>query len=312
MSLNMRKKTIVVIALALLVPLMLSAQAPLSSTIWLRITDDAGGRDSLIFGNHMNATFCTDTALGENQGPPSPPGFSAVFLNIPGRVDCFTTNGQLKKDLRDYSNATRKDTFFINFRNADSTAAFPNVSATLHWPIRDSLLLRCDSLFLYDRSAGAVIPGRINMFNQDSVVLTGVYDPFGGNPSAPDVKIRIYKFGSRLVDGVEPDKQGTVPKSFALHQNYPNPFNPTTSMRFEVLNQALTDISVYNILGQKVTTLVSREMSRGSYTATWNGLSDQGLAAPSGVYFVRMSARSTGSGGKEEFFSAVRKLVLMK
>jgi hypothetical protein len=149
------------------------------------------------------------------------------------------------------------------------------------------------------------------MLAQDSLTVMGAYDLFGNNPSAPLVKLRIFKYSTHLVDGIQPDKQ-PIPKSFALHQNYPNPFNPTTTMRFEILNQAMTDISVYNILGQKVSTLISREMSRGTYTATWNGLSDQGLASPSGVYFVRMSAHSNAAGGKEEFFSAVRKLVLMK
>ena len=313
MSWHLLKKIMVASALSLFLPLLLWAQAPVSATAWITITDDAGGHDSLTFGTHMTATYCVDTALGENQSPPYPPGFAAVFTSIPGRVNCFSSLGLIKKDLRDFSSATKKDTFDILFQNLDSAARLPNVSITLRWPIVDSLLRRCDSMFLVDRSFGTVISGRIDMMAQSSVILTGMYDDVtpGPNISAPQVKLRIYRYGSHIVDGVTEESR-RVPRSFALHQNYPNPFNPTTTLRFDILNQALTDISVFNILGEKVATLVSREMPRGSFTTTWNGLSDQGFASPSGVYFVRMSAHPTGAAGKEEFFSAVRKLVLMK
>src|SRR5260221_14002311 len=127
------------------------------------------------------------------------------------------------------------------------------------------------------------------------------------------MKIKVFRYGVHqpYTDAVPADNQ-TAPRSYALHQNYPNPFNPTTSIQFDLLQRAFTDISVYNLLGQKVATLVSREVAAGVYTTTWNGESDRGVPATSGVYFVRMSAQSTGNNGKEEHFSAVRKLVLMK
>src|SRR6266446_4804884 len=81
-----------------------SAFAQMSSTFWLDIRDDVGGHDSLVFGTHALATYCVDTALGENYSPPYPLGdFYAVFQSIPGRANCFTTLGIIKKDLRDFS-----------------------------------------------------------------------------------------------------------------------------------------------------------------------------------------------------------------
>src|SRR5258708_809778 len=87
--------------LTFLFPLMLSAQV--SSTMWLDIRDDVGGHDSLVFGTHQFATYCIDTALGENAWPPCacPIAFIAVFKSIPGRDECFGTLGISKKDLRD-------------------------------------------------------------------------------------------------------------------------------------------------------------------------------------------------------------------
>src|SRR3989442_15523788 len=166
---------------------------PSSTTFWLKIRDDVGGHDSLVFGNDRRATYCTDSALGENQGPPPPPGFSAVFLSIPGRVNCFTSFGLIKKDLRDFP-PSRKDTFQIRFQNTDSAAEQPNVSATLRWPERSYLAQRCDSMFIVDPS-GAILPNGIDMFARDSVILRQVYDPNGPNTSAPVFRFFIYIYG---------------------------------------------------------------------------------------------------------------------
>jgi len=64
------------------------------------------------------------------------------------------------------------------------------------------------------------------------------------------------------------------------------------------------------MLGQKVATLVSKELTAGTFSVVWNGMNDQGAAAPSGIYFARMVVRS--GEGRNGDFSAVRKLMLMK
>jgi hypothetical protein len=313
MNVKFRNQIMLVFMLVLLYPLTLSAQF-VSSTVWLDIRDDVGGHDSLVFGTHSLATYCIDTGLGENASPPAPPGgFFAAFQSILGRANCFTTLGIIKKDLRDFSSTAKKDTFFIDFTNLDSVAAQPGVNITLRWPDQAYLAARCDSMFLSDRSANLVIPTRINMFTQSSLVISGGYDPGGTNPSVPTVKIKIFRYGVHLpyTDAV-PAENSRAPKSFALYQNFPNPFNPTTSLQFDIVRQAATDISVYNVLGQRVATLISRVLAPGTYTAAWNGLNEQGAPVTSGVYFVRMSSQPGGGQGNEEHFSAVRKLVLMK
>src|ERR1041384_1982921 len=310
---DFRKLSMLVLTLALFLPLSLRAQF-VSSTTWLDIRDDVGGHDSLVYGTHMSATYCVDTGLGENYSPPDPPGgFFAKFQSIQGRANCFTTLGIIKKDLRDFASISKKDTFWIDFTNLDSVAQLPNVNITLRWPDAAYLAQRCDSMFMTDRVGGAVFAGRVDMMAQNSLVLTDAYDPFGNNITAPTVKIRIFRYGVHqpYVDAV-PTGNTAAPKSFSLHQNYPNPFNPSTSLQFDILDRASTDISVYNILGQKIATLVSRDLYAGTYTTSWNGMTDQGVAATSGVYFVRMSAQSIGGEGANEHFSAVRKLVLMK
>src|SRR6267143_2243748 len=164
-----------------------------SSIFWIKINDTVGGHDSLVFGFDQRATYCTDSALGENQAPPPPPGFWAVFLGIPGRANCFTSFGLIKKDFRDFS-PSRKDTFYIRFQNTDSAADLPNVSVTLRWPVATYLAQGCDSMFIVDPS-GSILTTRVNMFVSDSVVLPHVYDPYGTNPSAPVFRFFIYVYG---------------------------------------------------------------------------------------------------------------------
>jgi hypothetical protein len=89
-----------------------------------------------------------------------------------------------------------------------------------------------------------------------------------------------------------------LPATYALHQNYPNPFNPETTIRYDILHNTHVEISVYNTLGQKVTTLVNKQQKPGRYSISWNA----GNHA-SGVYFYVI---------RSEHFTKTRKLILLK
>ncbi len=75
------------------------------------------------------------------------------------------------------------------------------------------------------------------------------------------------------------------PASFTLYQNYPNPFNPTTNINYDVATSGLVTLEVYNLLGQKVSTLVNETKSAGSYTTRFDASS-----LSSGVYIARFTA----------------------
>ncbi|MCK4548286.1 MAG: T9SS type A sorting domain-containing protein [Candidatus Eisenbacteria sp.] len=90
---------------------------------------------------------------------------------------------------------------------------------------------------------------------------------------------------------------------YFLNQNIPNPFNPVTQIKFGLPRAGELDISIYNILGQKVIQLVSGRHEAGIYQATWDGTNPNGQPVASGIYFCRMEAGE---------FKKTRRLVMLK
>jgi hypothetical protein len=90
----------------------------------------------------------------------------------------------------------------------------------------------------------------------------------------------------------------TRPSGFSLSQNYPNPFNPVTNVEFSVSRTAHVKLDIFNIVGQKVRTLVDEEI-----VADWDGKDEQGNSVSSGIYFYRMQAND---------FSDMKKMLLVK
>ncbi len=82
---------------------------------------------------------------------------------------------------------------------------------------------------------------------------------------------------------VSADDYPSLVREFSLLQNYPNPFNPNTAIEFSVPAEGVVDLSVFNLNGQKVATLISGNVSAGSHRVDWNG-----TAAATGVYFYRL------------------------
>ena len=85
-----------------------------------------------------------------------------------------------------------------------------------------------------------------------------------------------------------------APSDFVLAQNVPNPFNAFTTIPFEVPSSAKgfpVELTIYDMAGQKVQTLLRGEVSAGQTTVTWNGRDSFGRPVASGIYFYRLEAR---------------------
>jgi hypothetical protein len=116
---------------------------------------------------------------------------------------------------------------------------------------------------------------------------------------------RYYQFGGidTILVSVDGD-DSSKPKRFSLSQNFPNPFNPGTRINYQIPNTGLVTLTVYDVLGREVETLVNEVQQAGTHAVSL----DAGRFA-SGVYFYRLQA-TTERGGQP--LVTVRKMVLLK
>ena len=82
----------------------------------------------------------------------------------------------------------------------------------------------------------------------------------------------------------------TLPLTFELKQNYPNPFNPSTVISYQVPQNEMVTLEIFNALGQKVRTLVNETKDAGQYKITWDGKNSSGNQLSSGIYLYRITA----------------------
>jgi hypothetical protein len=130
--------------------------------------------------------------------------------------------------------------------------------------------------------------------------------PYGHGPQGDAIRIYNYVRCVRTEKSnvsIHDDDSGTLPDLIALNQNHPNPFNPVTEIEFSLPRRCNVSLDVYNIIGQKVATIVDKSLSAGNYTATWNGTILSGNPAASGVYFYRLTAGD---------FADTKKMILLK
>jgi hypothetical protein len=100
-----------------------------------------------------------------------------------------------------------------------------------------------------------------------------------------------------------------IPQNYELYQNYPNPFNPATVIRYLVPVDSRVTMKIYTIAGQKVITLLDKDIPAGIYDLTWKGTAENGQKVASGTYIYLMKALSQ-DGGKQ--FTSSRKMILVR
>ena len=95
----------------------------------------------------------------------------------------------------------------------------------------------------------------------------------------------------------------TVPIKYALSQNYPNPFNPITSLQYDLPNNGLVNITIYDMMGRIVKTLVNSSQTAGYKSTQWDATNNQGEPVSAGVYLYKIQASD---------FSQTQKMILLK
>jgi hypothetical protein len=108
------------------------------------------------------------------------------------------------------------------------------------------------------------------------------------NQNDPDSSSIVYGRVELSIVGLELVQDQIVDK-FQLNQNYPNPFNPSTEITFNIAKPGKYELSIYNVLGQKIKTLAAKKFESGQKSVSWNGLNELGNQVSSGVYFYKLS-----------------------
>ena len=132
------------------------------------------------------------------------------------------------------------------------------------------------------------VPATISVENSTATARIGTFGEY-----------QLYYNPDVLSDGSQ-----AVPTEFALFQNFPNPFNPTTTIRYDLPEKSKVFLGIYNILGQRITTLISnKEETAGRKQVVWDGRNAFGSQVATGIYIYRLRA------GK---FTKVQKMLLIK
>ncbi len=149
---------------------------------------------------------------------------------------------------------------------------------------------------------GSLVDGVKLYYSQDGDIITlGMVDA-EGRKFIPKGKTEIIEIDGEveILSILAADKSSQpipfkfnniiLPREFSLDQNYPNPFNPTTTIKFALPKSSHVELEIFNILGQRVTTLINDQLDAGYYTAKWNSTDSQGREVATGVYFYRLRA----------------------
>jgi len=138
-------------------------------------------------------------------------------------------------------------------------------------------------------------------FNIKYEIRVGVFDVNSEKVKNSDIKgiwiKKVYSGINDVASNIE------LPNDFSLLQNSPNPFNSKTVIRYQLPRNGTAKISIFNLLGQKVRTLMDERKPMGYYTVCWDGKDDNGRTMASGIYFYKMKAGE---------FTDIKKMVLLK
>jgi hypothetical protein len=134
----------------------------------------------------------------------------------------------------------------------------------------------------------------------DTIYITAFGDELAYDDNSGGVYLAGQYIKSEAKDG-KGDHQ--TPDKFKLHQNYPNPFNPHTKIGFSLRDYGHVNIGIYNIVGQRIATILDEDCQAGDHVILWDGNDESGQRAASGLYFYRMTC-----DGKVK----TRKMILLK
>ncbi len=189
-----------------------------------------------------------------------------------------------------------------------SKAIDPDASNIITYELQFSLTSGFDNILYYEKDISDTtfsflnLPQEIRIQINNKIVYWRVRARDNWNAASHYSDYSSYILNNNVITEVNTTNTN-LPKYFALHQNYPNPFNPSTIINFDIPKESFVTITIVNIMGQRIKTLVNQQLKAGRYNLGWGSLSEDGLPVGCGVYFIWMKAKD---------FQQIRKITLLR
>jgi len=307
----------------------------------LLVDDDGSGNKDTVATNALNEIeavykYWDVFAMGE---PNNLNDYPAVFWNTGHTENPLTTNeisllcnylgtnGNLFITGTNLASDLYGDPFLIDFLRMgyDEEVSLSMVNGVDSDPISDGM-----QLFLYsdpsDQDAVDVLEGGTGFLvyyggGPCGVRYEGIYRSVAVSFAFEDVRSNLPSMNTPseldyavftwmdLELPVSEPPDSFVPSEFRIVGNFPNPFNPSTSIVYELPENAIVKLEIFNLTGQKIAVLVDGIQPTGHNRSTWNGKTGDGSNVASGLYFCRLDMKGLNSGKK---LSAVSKMILLK
>jgi len=218
--------------------------------------------------------YCTVNILSSGNPVPAPTAVSTLNLVVPAQAEPY-------------------EGCLVEVANVEVTEAQDEFG---QWFIDDgSGECQVDDGFFY---LDAVTPPIVIIAGMTWDIIRGCvdysYDEYGINPRTPEDLIEVADSPNNTISSVS-----------EFTGCYPNPFNPETTAYFNLAQDCNFELSVYNIKGEKVRTLVNEELAAGEHHILWNGKDDQNKSVSSGIYFMFAESNNID-------FTSIKKVILIK
>lgn len=240
---------------------------PTFSHTWVILGD--GHEDYLDF--HQNMAY----NLYQIDGFEDPP-FMSNNCNIPGGCSA-TANVKLNSPFSEMECGVCGNTSYAG--NIDFDTGSPTGSAGYVNDYKEMY-----SLLASGQLPGPdLLPGSAELMDSLSVIIK-IFDP-------------------TWLDTVTSENDNSIPREYALSQNFPNPFNPVTNIHYTIPNESIVNITVYDLMGKKIKTLLSENRSAGKHIISWDSTNENNNHVSAGTYLYTMQAGD---------FTQTNKMVLLK
>jgi photosystem II stability/assembly factor-like uncharacterized protein len=239
---------------------------------------------------------------------------SSIGIAVGSGLILITPDGGANWNLQFQSN-----TNLYSVRFADATTGwavgdyniFKTTNGGSNWTPQNAIVSNLRSVYCINKSTAWVVGG-----NGDIYRTTDGGSTWTGQPTSKANSLNavwfvdanngwavgdfglIFHTSSGGATSVFKNQSDEIPRGYSLSQNYPNPFNPSTIISFSLPCKSFVSLKIFDVLGREVSTIVSEEMSAGSYSRQWNAAN-----MTSGVYFYRLQAGA---------FTVTKKLVLLR